>query len=294
MTSKDTTEKGDKIMAERIDGKRISAEIKDELKEQVAALKQEGVEITLAVIQVGEDPASTVYVGNKKKACEYVGIRSLAYELPEETTQEELLSLVRELNERDDVDGILVQLPLPKHIDEAMVIRTISPDKDVDGFHPESVGRLSIGEKGFVSCTPAGVIQLLKRSGIRIDGKECVVVGRSNIVGKPMSMLLLRENGTVTTCHSHTADLREVTKRADVLVVALGRPKFIDASYVKEGAAVIDVGIHRQDNGKLCGDVDFDSVEPVAGAITPVPGGVGPMTIAMLMNNCVEAALMKK
>ena len=294
MTSKDTTEKGDKIMAERINGKRISAEIKDELKEQVAALKQEGVEITLAVIQVGEDPASTVYVGNKKKACEYVGIRSLAYELPEETTQEELLSLVRELNERDDVDGILVQLPLPKHIDEDMVIRTISPDKDVDGFHPESVGRLSIGEKGFVSCTPAGVIQLLKRSGIRIDGKECVVVGRSNIVGKPMSMLLLRENGTVTTCHSHTADLREVTKRADVLVVALGRPKFIDASYVKEGAAVIDVGIHRQDNGKLCGDVDFDSVEPVAGAITPVPGGVGPMTIAMLMNNCVEAALMKK
>lgn len=281
-------------MAERINGKRISAEIKDELKEQVAALKQEGVEITLAVIQVGEDPASTVYVGNKKKACEYVGIRSLAYELPEETTQEELLSLVRELNERDDVDGILVQLPLPKHIDEDMVIRTISPDKDVDGFHPESVGRLSIGEKGFVSCTPAGVIQLLKRSGIRIDGKECVVVGRSNIVGKPMSMLLLRENGTVTTCHSHTADLREVTKRADVLVVALGRPKFIDASYVKEGAAVIDVGIHRQDNGKLCGDVDFDSVEPVAGAITPVPGGVGPMTIAMLMNNCVEAALMKK
>lgn len=281
-------------MAERIDGKRISAEIKDELKEQVAALKQEGVEITLAVIQVGEDPASTVYVGNKKKACEYVGIRSLAYELPEETTQEELLSLVRELNERDDVDGILVQLPLPKHIDEDMVIRTISPDKDVDGFHPESVGRLSIGEKGFVSCTPAGVIQLLKRSGIRIDGKECVVVGRSNIVGKPMSMLLLRENGTVTTCHSHTADLRGVTKRADVLVVALGRPKFIDASYVKEGAAVIDVGIHRQDNGKLCGDVDFDSVEPVAGAITPVPGGVGPMTIAMLMNNCVEAALMKK
>ena len=281
-------------MAERIDGKRISAEIKDELTEQVAALKQEGVEITLAVIQVGEDPASTVYVGNKKKACEYVGIRSLAYELPEETTQEELLSLVRELNERDDVDGILVQLPLPKHIDEDMVIRTISPDKDVDGFHPESVGRLSIGEKGFVSCTPAGVIQLLKRSGIRIDGKECVVVGRSNIVGKPMSMLLLRENGTVTTCHSHTADLREVTKRADVLVVALGRPKFIDASYVKEGAAVIDVGIHRQDNGKLCGDVDFDSVEPVAGAITPVPGGVGPMTIAMLMNNCVEAALMKK
>ena len=281
-------------MAERIDGKRISAEIKDELKEQVAALKQEGVEITLAVIQVGEDPASTVYVGNKKKACEYVGIRSLAYELPEETTQEELLSLVRELNERDDVDGILVQLPLPKHIDEDMVIRTISPDKDVDGFHPESVGRLSIGEKGFVSCTPAGVIQLLKRSGIRIDGKECVVVGRSNNVGKPMSMLLLRENGTVTTCHSHTADLREVTKRADVLVVALGRPKFIDASYVKEGAAVIDVGIHRQDNGKLCGDVDFDSVEPVAGAITPVPGGVGPMTIAMLMNNCVEAALMKK
>ena len=272
-----------------IDGKKISGEIKDELKEKVAQLKEKGVEVTLAVIQVGNDPASTVYVGNKKKACAYIGINSLAYELPEETTQEELLNLVRQLNDRKDVHGILVQLPLPAHIDEDTVIRTIAPEKDVDGFHPQSVGLLSIGQKGFVSCTPAGIIQLLKRSGIEIDGKECVVVGRSNIVGKPMAMLLIRENGTVTVCHSHTKDLKEVTRRADILVVAIGKRQFITADYVKEGATVIDVGMHRKEDGKLCGDVDFDSVEPVAGAITPVPGGVGPMTIAMLMNNCVSS-----
>ncbi len=277
-------------MAQIIDGKRISQEIKDELKARVAELAEQGKEISLAVIQVGNDKASTVYVGNKKKACEYIGVRSLAYELPEETTEEELLAIIDELNGRADVNGILVQLPLPKHIDESKVILAISPDKDVDGFHPISVGRLNIGQKGFRSCTPAGVIQLLKRSGIDICGKECVVVGRSNIVGKPMAAMLLQENGTVTICHSRTKDLAEVTKRADILVVAIGKPKFITAEYVKEGAVVIDVGIHRMDDGKLCGDVDFADVEPHVSAITPVPGGVGPMTIAMLMYNCVESA----
>jgi len=278
-------------MAQIIDGKLISQQIKDELKEKVASLKNEGKEICLAVIQVGNDPASTVYVGNKKKACEYIGIKSLAYEIPEETTEDELLGIIDKLNKDDSVHGILVQLPVPKHINEEKIINAISPSKDVDGFHPASVGALSIGQKGFVSCTPAGVIQLLKRSNIEIAGKECVVIGRSNIVGKPMSMLLLRENGTVTICHSRTKDLKEVCKRADILVVAIGKPKMIDASYVKEGATVIDVGIHRDENNKLCGDVDYASVEPIAGAITPVPGGVGPMTIAMLMNNCVEAGL---
>ncbi|CDB89902.1 bifunctional protein FolD [Clostridium sp. CAG:253] len=276
-------------MAKIIDGKKISQEIKDELKERVAALKEKGVEVTLAVIQVGSNPASTVYVGNKKKACAYVGIKSLAYELPEETTEAELLELVEKLNKDDSVNGILVQLPLPKHIDEDKVIKTISPEKDVDGFHPESVGKLSIGQKGFVSCTPAGIIQLLKRSDIEIDGKECVIIGRSNIVGKPMAMLLLRENGTVTITHSHTKDLKEVTRRADILIVAIGRTKFVTADYIKEGAVVIDVGMDRDENGKLCGDVDFADVEPKAGAITPVPGGVGPMTIAMLMHNCVSS-----
>ena len=280
-------------MANLIDGKQISKEIKDELKELVAKKKDEGMEATLAVIQVGNDPASSVYVGNKKKACEYIGIHSLAYELPEETTQDELVELINKLNKDNSVHGILVQLPLPKHMCEDDIIKTIAPEKDVDGFHPQSVGALSIGQKGFVSCTPAGVIQLLKRSGIEIEGKECVVLGRSNIVGKPMALLLLRENGTVTICHSKTKDLKEVTKRADILIVAVGRPKMVTADYVKEGAVVIDVGIHRMENQKLCGDVDFDSVEPVASYITPVPGGVGPMTIAMLMNNCVEAANMK-
>ena len=273
-----------------IDGKKISTEIKDELKVTVEELKKQGVETCLAVIQVGNDPASSIYVRNKKRACAYVGIESLSYELPEETTEEELVKLVKELNENDKVHGILVQLPLPKHINADTIIRTISPDKDVDGFHPESVGRLCIGEPGFVSCTPAGIIQLLKRSGIEIEGKECVVVGRSNIVGKPMSILLLRENGTVTITHSRTKDLKEVTGRADILVVAIGKPKFITEDYVKEGAVVIDVGMHRNEENKLCGDVDFDDVKDKVLAITPVPGGVGPMTIAMLMYNCVEAA----
>lgn len=278
-------------MAKLIDGKLISKQIKDELKEKVAELKTQGKEICLAVIQVGNDPASSVYVGNKKRACEYIGIKSLAYELADDTTEKELIELIEKLNKDNSVHGILVQLPVPKHINEDRIINAISPMKDVDGFHPASVGALSIGQKGFVSCTPAGVIQLLKRSDIDISGKECVVIGRSNIVGKPMSLLLLRENGTVTICHSRTKDLREVCKRADILVVAIGRPKMIDSSYVKDGATVIDVGIHRDENNKLCGDVDFASVEPVAGAITPVPGGVGPMTIAMLMNNCLEAGM---
>lgn len=280
-------------MAQIIDGKKISSEIKDELKVKVAAMKEDGKEITLAVIQVGNDPASTVYVGNKKKSCEYIGIRSLAYELPEETSEEALLALIDELNVRLDVHGILVQLPLPKHMNEDKIIKAIAPAKDVDGFHPQSVGALSIGQPGFVSCTPAGIIQLLKRSDIEIDGKECVVVGRSNIVGKPMALLLLRENGTVTICHSHTKDLKEVCKRADILVAAIGKPKFFNHEYVKEGAVVIDVGIHRGENNKLCGDVDYEDVFPHVSAITPVPGGVGPMTIAMLMYNCVQAAEME-
>lgn len=281
-------------MAQIIDGKAISAQIKDELKEKVAELKTQGIEVSLAVIQVGADPASSVYVRNKKKACEYIGIRSLAYELPEETTEKELLDIIDELNGRKDVNGILVQLPLPSHISEEKILNRIDPTKDVDGFHPQNVGALCIGKPGFVSCTPAGIIQLLKRSGISIEGKECVVIGRSNIVGKPMAILLLRENGTVTITHSRTKDLKEVTKRADILVVAIGRPKMITAEYVKEGAVVIDVGIHRNEDNKLCGDVDFDSVEPVCSAITPVPGGVGPMTIAMLMNNCVESLELQK
>ena len=281
-------------MAQLIDGKVISAQIKDELKERVAAMKEQGVEVTLAVIQVGNDPASSVYVGNKKKACTYIGIHSLAYELAEETTEEELLKLIDELNEKKEVNGILVQLPLPKHINEEKILNRIDPLKDVDGFHPQNVGSLCIGKKGFVSCTPAGIIQLLKRSGISVVGKECVVIGRSNIVGKPMALLLLQENGTVTVAHSKTQNLKEVARRADILVVAVGRPKMITAEYVKEGAVVIDVGIHRNEQNKLCGDVDFDDVAPKCSAITPVPGGVGPMTIAMLMNNCVESVALQK
>lgn len=279
-------------MAELIDGKAISLQIKDECKAKVEELKKNGKEVCLAVIQVGEDPASSVYVKNKKKACEYIGAKSVSYELPADIKEEELLQLIDKLNKDDTVNGILVQLPLPKGFDEDLVIRSINPDKDVDGFHPINVGRLSIGEKGFVSCTPAGIIELLKRSDVEIEGKECVVIGRSNIVGKPMGMLMLRENATVTVCHSRTKNLREVTKRADILIVAIGKPKMIDYSYVKEGATVIDVGIHRPDpeNPKvLCGDVDFTSVEPIAGKITPVPGGVGPMTIAMLMSNLVNS-----
>ena len=275
-------------MAKLIDGKRISAEIKDELKREVAEWKEKGKEAALAVIQVGNDPASSVYVRNKKRACEYIGIGSLNYELPEETTEAELLDLIAELNAKKEVSGILVQLPLPKHMDEDKVIRAIDPAKDVDGFHPQNVGALVIGQKGLVSCTPAGIIELLKRNDIEIDGKHCVVVGRSNIVGKPMALLMLRENATVTVTHSHTANLKEICKQADILIVAIGKNQFITADYVKEGAVVIDVGIHRDENNKLSGDVKFDEVEPLASAITPVPGGVGPMTIAMLMNNCVE------
>lgn len=273
-----------------IDGKMISEQIKNEVKEETARLKEQGVSVTLAVVQVGSDPASGVYVKNKKKACEYVGFESLSYELKEDTTQEELLALIGELNEKKEVNGILVQLPLPEHINEDVIIKAITPAKDVDGFHPENVGYLSTGQKGFVSCTPAGVIELLKRSGISISGKECVVIGRSNIVGKPMAALLLREDATVTICHSRTQDLKAVTKRADILVAALGKPKFITKDYVKEGAVIIDVGIHRGADNKLCGDVDFEDVIDHISAITPVPGGVGPMTIAMLMRNCLESA----
>ena len=280
-------------MAKIIDGKAISAAIKEEVKEEVLRLKNEGKEVTLAVIQVGNNPASTVYVGNKKKACEYVGIKSLAYELPEETTEAELLSLIDKLNKDDSVNGILVQLPLPKQIDEDKIIEAIVPSKDVDGFHPMNVGALSIGKKGFISCTPYGIIKLLERSNIDIAGKHCVIVGRSNIVGKPMSMLLLRENGTVTIVHSKTKNIKEITKQADILVVAIGKQKFINDEYVKDGAVVIDVGINRDENNKLCGDVDYDAVFDKVEAITPVPGGVGPMTIAMLMNNCVEAYYMQ-
>lgn len=276
-------------MANLIDGKRISTEIKDELKEKVAEMKQQGIYGCLAVIQVGNDAASSVYVRNKKRACEYIGIESCSYELPDDTSETQLLELIQKLNMDKKVNGILVQLPLPKQIDENKVIASIDPTKDVDGFHPQNVGALLSGLPGFVSCTPAGVIQLLKRSGISIEGKNCVVVGRSNIVGKPMAVLMLRENATVTITHSKTQNLQQICKNADILIVAVGKPKFIDASYVKEGAAVIDVGIHRNAEGKLCGDVDFDQVFPIANALTPVPGGVGPMTIAMLMHNCVEA-----
>ncbi len=280
-------------MAKIIDGKMISTMIKDECKERVAAYKAEGKEICLAVIQVGNDPASSVYVNNKKKACEYIGINSLSYELPEETTQDELIALVEELNGREDVNGILVQLPVPKHIDDNAIIKAIDPRKDVDGFHPQSVGALCIGQPGFVSCTPAGIIELLKRSDVDICGKNCVVIGRSNIVGKPMALLMLRENATVTVAHSKTQNLKEICKQADILIVAIGKPKFIDASYIKEGAVVIDVGIHRNEDNKLCGDVEYESASAVASAITPVPGGVGPMTIAMLMKNCVDSILLQ-
>lgn len=280
-------------MATIIDGKAVSAAIKEEIKNEVASLKQQGSEVCLAVIQVGNNPASTVYVGNKKKACEFVGIKSLAYELPEETTQEELLALIDKLNNDKAVNGILVQLPLPKHIDEDTVTESIAPIKDVDGFHPVNVGNLSIGKKGFISCTPYGIIKLLERNNIETEGKHCVIIGRSNIVGKPMSMLMLRKNATVTVVHSRTKNIKEFTKQADILIVAIGKPKFVDESYVKDGAVIIDVGINRDENNKLCGDVDYDSVIDKVSAITPVPGGVGPMTIAMLMNNCVEAYYMQ-
>lgn len=281
-------------MTQIIDGKKISAEIKEELREEVSKWKAKGHKVCLAVIQVGNDPASSVYVRNKKKACAYIGIESCSYELPEDTTQETLLKMIEQLNHNPNVNGILVQLPLPPHLNENAVVAAISPEKDVDGFHPQNVGALTIGQPGFVSCTPAGVIQLIKRSGIEISGKDCVVMGRSNIVGKPMALLLLQENGTVTICHSRTKNIREITKRADILIAAVGKPKMIDDTYIKEGAVVIDVGIHRQENGMLCGDVDFEKAASHTSAITPVPGGVGPMTIAMLMYNCLKAAQIQK
>lgn len=281
-------------MAKIIDGKQISLDIKNELKEKVAKYKEQGIEITLAVVKVGNDPASAVYVRNKEKACEYVGINSKTLALPEETTEEELLNVVKELNEDKNVNGILVQLPLPKHIDESKVLLTIDSTKDVDGFHPVNVGKMVIGEDTFLPCTPAGIIEMIKRTGIDIEGKECVVIGRSNIVGKPMAMLMLKENATVTIAHSRTKDLKEVTKRADIIVAAIGKAKFVTADYVKEGAVVIDVGMDRDENGKLCGDVDFESVSKVASAITPVPGGVGPMTVTMLLVNCLRSVELNK
>lgn len=238
---------------------------------------------------MGNDPASSVYVSNKKKACAYIGIDSLSYELPEETTEEELLSLIDKLNMDETVHGILCQLPLPRHINEKTILNRISPKKDVDGFHPQNVGALVVGDFGFVSCTPAGIIELLKRSNVEMEGKNCVVIGRSNIVGKPMALLMLRENATVTICHSKTKNLKEICKDADILIVAIGRSKYVNKDYIKEGAVVIDVGIHRDENNKLCGDVDYDDVVDLCSAITPVPGGVGPMTICMLMKNCLEA-----
>ena len=281
-------------MAKIIDGKQISLDIKNELKEKVAKYKEQGIEITLVVVKVGNDPASAVYVRNKEKACEYVGINSKTLALPEEITEEELLNVVKELNEDKNVNGILVQLPLPKHIDESKVLLTIDSTKDVDGFHPVNVGKMVIGEDTFLPCTPAGIIEMIKRTDIDIEGKECVVIGRSNIVGKPMAMLMLKENATVTIAHSRTKDLKEVTKRADIIVAAIGKAKFVTADYVKEGAVVIDVGMDRDENGKLCGDVDFESVSKVASAITPVPGGVGPMTVTMLLVNCLRSVELNK
>lgn len=272
-----------------IDGKKISAEIKEEIKAKVADYKDKGIEITLAVVRVGDDPASAVYVRNKEKACEVVGIKSKTIILPEETTEEELLKVVDDLNNDKAINGILVQLPLPKHIDENNILLAIDPMKDVDGFHPVNVGKMVIGEDTFLPCTPAGIIEMIKRSGFDIAGKECVVIGRSNIVGKPMSLLMLKENATVTITHSKTKDLKSVVKRADIVVAAIGIPKFVTTDYIKEGAIVIDVGMDRDENGKLCGDVDFDNVSKIASAITPVPGGVGPMTVTMLLVNCLRS-----
>ncbi len=277
------------MSAKILDGKQLSADIKENLRQEVEQITKTGRTPGLAVVIVGDDPASHVYVRNKKRACELIGIKSFGYELPENTSQDELLELVGTLNQDDNIDGILVQLPLPKHIDEEAVINAIDPGKDVDCFHPFNVGRVMIGNGIFLPCTPAGVMELIKLSGIEVEGKECVVVGRSNIVGKPQFLLLLQKNGTVTVCHSRTKNLSDVTRRADILVAAVGRAKMIGADMVKPGAVVIDVGMNRDENNKLCGDVDFDSVKDIAGAITPVPGGVGPMTIAMLMQNTIRA-----
>lgn len=276
-------------MSKIIDGKIISSSVKERVKAEVQELNQKGISVGLAVIIVGEDPASKVYVANKKKACEALGIISEEYALPESTTNEELLALIDELNHKDTINGILCQLPLPRHLDEKLIINSIDPEKDVDAFHPTNVGKIMIGDYYFLPCTPAGVMEMLAFEGIEVEGKNCVVIGRSNIVGKPMNMLLLHKNGTVTICHSKTKNLKEICKNADIIVAAVGRPKFVTADMVKIGAVVIDVGINRVD-GKLCGDVDFENVAPKTVAITPVPGGVGPMTIAMLMQNTLTAA----
>lgn len=276
-------------MAKIIDGKIISATVKERVKSAVTELNKKGISVGLAVIIVGEDPASKIYVANKKKACEDLGIISREYALPAETTEEELLNLVNELNNDKSINGILCQLPLPKHLNEKLIINSILPEKDVDAFHPHNVGRIMIGDYDFVPCTPAGIMEMLSYEGISAEGKTCIVIGRSNIVGKPMSMLLLHKNGTVTTCHSRTKNLKEICATADILVAAVGKANFVTADMVKEGAVVIDVGMNR-DNGKLCGDVDFEAVKDKASAITPVPGGVGPMTIAMLMQNTLTAA----
>lgn len=278
-------------MAKLLMGKEISARIKAEIAEEVKELKRNGINPGLAVIIVGNDPASRVYVNNKKKACEVCGIYSEEYALSDDITQNELLSLIYELNAKESISGILVQLPLPKHINEETVIGAISPQKDVDAFHPVNVGKIMVGNYDFLPCTPAGVMELIKESGVDICGKECVVVGRSNIVGKPQAMLLLHQNGTVTICHSKTRDLKAKTREADILIAAVGIPKFITGDMIKEGAVVIDVGINRLEDKTLCGDVDFESAKEVAGAITPVPGGVGPMTIAVLMKNTLKAAI---
>lgn len=277
-------------MATILDGKAVSAAVKQEVKTQVEALKQKGISVGLAVIIVGDNPASRTYVNNKKKACAEAGIVSEEYALPESTAQAELLDLIDTLNKKDSIHGILCQLPLPKHLDEKAVIAAINPEKDVDAFHAVNVGHIMIGDYSFLPCTPAGIMEMLKYYNIPVAGKECVVIGRSNIVGKPMAMLLLQQNGTVTVCHSKTVHLAAVTARADILVAAVGIPKFVTADMVKDGAVVIDVGMDRDENGKLCGDVDFDAVAPKASYITPVPGGVGPMTIATLLKNTVTAA----
>lgn len=277
-------------MAKIIDGKAVSQFVKDEVKKEVSALGKKGVSVGLAVIIVGNDPASRTYVNNKKKACEATGIISEEYALPEDTTMDELLALIKELNAKKSINGILCQLPLPKHLDEKAVIENIDPIKDVDAFHAVNTGHIMIGDYSFLPCTPAGIMEMLKYYNIEIEGKECVVIGRSNIVGKPMAMLLLQKNGTVTICHSRTKNLKEVTSRADILVAAVGIPYFVTADMVKDGAVVIDVGMDRNKEGKLCGDVDFAEVEKKASYITPVPGGVGPMTIATLMKNTVTAA----
>ena len=279
-------------MGIRSDGKAVSAAFREKLKEDVARLTEQGMQPGLAVVIVGDDQASRVYVNNKKKACQQLGIYSEEYALPGETTEEELLELVNRLNNRSQIHGILVQLPLPRHIREKVVLEAIDPRKDVDAFHPQNVGRIMIGDYRFLPCTPAGILELIRSTGVPVEGKECVVIGRSNIVGKPMAMLMLHQNATVTICHSRTKNLAEVARRADILIVAIGKAKFVGADMVKPGALVIDVGMDRDENGKLCGDVDYEAVEPVAGYITPVPGGVGPMTISMLMKNTVTAAEM--